>query len=357
MNPIPPFRFSLDAEEEAAVLRTLRSGEIAVGADIEQFELDLADQTGVAAAAAVSSGFAALHLALIALGVGNGDEVLMPCVSTCAAIRNATVAVGAVPVFADTNHRDFNLDPESARQRITSRTRAIIAPHHTGIVSRIDALNALGVPVIEDCAQAIGASLQGKPVGSLSTLAVFSFYATKLLTTVDGGAVASDRTDLIDTVRDRRYYSGNWDSTPRFNYKMQNLGAALGRVQLRKLGGSIERRRRIAAIYAGALAEAGAPAEAGIHHDEGAVVYRFAFRVSSGTRDAVCAALQREGLPCRPEVGFLTPDVSAFPAARRLASEVLTLPTYPAITDAEVESIASTLTRVLRVEGDWTFAP
>jgi dTDP-4-amino-4,6-dideoxygalactose transaminase len=353
MKPIRPFRLVLDAEEEDAVLRSLRSGEMAMGPDIEEFERDLAREAGVSAAAAVSSGFAALHLALIALGVGRGDEVIMPCVSTCAAIRDATLAVGAVPVFADTNARDFNLDPESARNRITSRTRAIIAPHHLGIVSRMDALNALGLPVIEDCAQAIGATFQGKPAGSLSTLSIFSFYPTKLLTTVDGGAVAGDRADLIDSVRDRRYYGGRWDSTPRFNYKMQNLGAALGRVQLRKLRASIERRNRIGAIYARALAEGGAPAEAVLHHDPGAVVYRFAFRMSKKRQLAVRAALEGEGIPCRTEVGFLAPDVTAFPAAERLASEVLTLPTYPALADAEVESIAAALTRVLRAEGDW----
>jgi len=354
MTPIPDFRLALDAEGEAEVLRTLRSGQVAVGPDIEHFEEALAHQAGVAAAVAVSSGFSALHLALIALGVGEGDEVLMPCVSTCAAIRNAAIAVGAVPVFADTNRFDFNLDPESARERITSRTRAIIAPHHTGIVSRIDLLNALGIPVIEDCAQAIGASLHGNPVGSLSTLSVFSFYATKMLTTVDGGAVAGDRTDLIATVRDRRYYGGSWDSTLRFNYKMQNLGAALGRVQLRNLKHSIERRRLIGGIYARALVDAGAPPETVVQGAEGAVVFRFAFRVASGRRPMVLAALEREGIPGRPEVGFLTPDRSAFPAAERLASETVTLPTYPALTDEEVGSIAATLTRVLRSEAHWT---
>jgi dTDP-4-amino-4,6-dideoxygalactose transaminase len=355
MTPIRPFRLSLDSDEEAAVLATLRSGEIAAGPDIELFERELAAEVGVADAAAVSSGFAALHLALIALGVGNGDEVIMPCVSTCAAIREAARAAGAVPIFADSNRDDFTLDPGSVRDKITSRTRAVIAPHHTGVVSRMDALNAFGIPVIEDCAQAIGATSRGKPVGSLSTLSVFSFYATKLLTTVDGGAVASDRADLVATVRDRRYYGGQWDSTPRFNYKMQNLGASLGRVQLRKLRSSIERRNWIGAIYARAFAESGAPPAALPHRDPEGIDYRFAFRVPRDRRDAVREALEREGIPCRPEVGFLTPDASQFPAAERLAAEVLTLPTYPALTDDEVAAVASAFERVLRAQDDWTF--
>lgn len=354
MNPIRPFRLSIDAEEEAAIIGNLRSGEIAIGRDIEEFEEELARETGVAAAAVVSSGFAALHLALIALGVSEGDEVIMPCVSTCAAIRDAALAAGAVPVFADTNSSDFNLDPEDVRDRITNRTRAIIAPHHIGIVSQMDALNAFGISVVEDCAQAIGATFNGKPVGSLSTLSIFSFYATKLLTTIDGGAVGSDCADLIAMVRDRRYYGGKWDSTPRFNYKMQNLGAALGRVQLRKLRASIERRNWIGAIYARALGDSGAPAEAVLRYEPGAIVFRFGFRAPRARRDAVRAALERQGIPCRAEVGFVAPDPSAFPAAERLTAEVLTLPTYPALTDAEVEAIASALTRVLRAEGEWT---
>jgi dTDP-4-amino-4,6-dideoxygalactose transaminase len=351
---ICPFRLSLGEEEEAAVLGVLRSGQIAVGPEIEEFERDLASEVEVSAAAAVSSGFAALHLALLTLGVRQGDEVIMPCVSTCAAIRDATWAAGAVPIFADTNGDDFNLDPKSVGEKLAARTRAIIAPHHIGIVSRMDELNAFEVPVIEDCAQAIGATFRGKPVGSLSTLSVFSFYATKLLTTIDGGAVASDRTQLIDTVRDLRYYGARWDSTPRFNYKMQNLGASLGRVQLRGLRSSIARRQRIGAIYSQALTNGGAPAEASLHRDPESIVYRFGFRMASARREAVRMALEREGIPCRTEVGFLAPNPADFPAAERLAAEVLTLPTYPALTDDEIDFIATTLTRILRAEADWT---
>jgi perosamine synthetase len=354
MIPIAPFRLSLDAEEEAAALGVLRSGSIAAGPDIEEFERDLAVAIGVAATAAVSSGFASLHLALLALGVGDSDEVIMPCVSTCAAFRDAARAAGAVPVFADTNRHDFNLDPESVREKITNRTRAIIAPHHIGIVSRMEELNAFGIPVIEDCAQAIGATFRGKLAGSLSAISVFSFYATKLLTTIDGGAVASDRADLVESVRDRRYYGGMLDSTPRFNYKMQNVGAAIGRVQLRKLRSLIERRNRIGAIYARALADSGAPAVALLQHDTEGVAYRFAFRLPTAKQSAVRNALERVGVPARPGVAFLAPNASAFPAAETLASEVLTLPTYPALTDDEVEVIASALTNA--VGGvEWSF--
>jgi dTDP-4-amino-4,6-dideoxygalactose transaminase len=352
MTPIRNFRLALDSEEEAAVLGALRSGELAIGADIDVFEHELARETGVAAAAAVSSGFAALHLALVALGVGDGDEVIMPCVSTCAAIRDAARAAGAIPVFADTNRDDLNIDPASVRECITPRTRAIIAPHHLGIISDIDALKDYGVPVIEDCAQAVGVAFRGRPVGSLGTLSIFSFYATKLLTSIDGGAVAGDP-DLIATVRDRRYYGGHWDDTPRFNYKMQNAGAALGRVQLRKLHASNERRNAIGATYASALADCGAPAGTMLHRDPDGVRYRFGFRVRADRRAAVREALEQVGVPSRPEVGFLTADTTRFPAAAQLAAEVLTLPTYPALTDDEVERIASTLRRVFATQENW----
>lgn len=328
MTVIPPFRLGLGEEEEAAVLAVLRSGQIAAGPDIEAFEQELAAAVGAGHAAAVSSGFAALHLALLALGIRPGDEVIMPCVSTCAAIRDATLAAGGVPVFADTNRDDFNLDPAAVAKRLTARTRAIISPHHTGVVSRVEEMMRFGLPVIEDCAQAIGGVVR-------STLAVFSFYATKLMTTIDGGAVAGGRADLVDRVRDLRYYAGAWDAQPRFNYKMQNIGAALGRVQLRRLPAMLARRKAIAFVYRQRI-----PASAVVEVD---VFYRFAFRVHPEQQARVLAEL-----PCRREIGFLAPDPESYPAARQLASELLTLPCYPSMTDAEVEAVANALAAVFR---------
>lgn len=341
---IPPFRPDLGVEEEAAVLDAFRRGQLAIGPDIERFEQELASYIGVSGSAAVSSGFASLHLALLALGVVEGDEVIVPCVSTCAAVRDAVHAARAVPVFADTNRDDFNLDPDDVRARITSHTCAIIAPHHIGIVSRIDELNALGVPVIEDCAQAIGAERDGRRAGSLTRISVFSFYTTKLLTTIDGGAVASDDAALVEKVRDLRHYAGKWDSSPRFNYKLQNIGAALGRVQLRRLDAAIARRRAIAETYLAALPDP----SISLTRDPQSVVYRFAFRVDPTKRETIRAALEREGVPCRSEVEFLTPNRNGFPAADQLSNEVLTLPTYPAMTDEEVGHAASALARVFQ---------
>jgi perosamine synthetase len=348
MTTIPPFRLTIDAEEEAAVLGVLRSGQVAAGADIERFERALGEMIGVGHVAALSSGFASLHLALLALGIKAGDDVILPAVSTCAAMRDAIHAAGAVPVFADTNRTDFNLDPEAVRRKIGTRTRAIIAPHHTGIPCRIEELNALGLPVIEDCAQALGATVGGKPVGSLSAVSVFSFYATKLATTVDGGAVASDRTGIVERVRDLRYYGGCSDAQPRFNYKMQNLGAALGRIQLRKLAAANGRRRSIADTYRTAWSQGGGEPDALLQRDPASVDFKFALRVLAEKRDEFREQFVQRGIPCRPEVDFYAPDPEAYPAARQLRAEVLTLPTYPALTDDEVRHIAASLTDVLR---------
>jgi dTDP-4-amino-4,6-dideoxygalactose transaminase len=348
MNRVPAFRLALNAEEEAVIVAVLRSGQIALGPDIEQFERELGAAVGVGHVAAVSSGFASIHLSLAALGIGSGDEVIVPCGSTCAAIRDATFAAGGVPVFADTNATDFNLDPARVEQRMTRRTRAIISPHHTGILSPITELMRLGVPVIEDCAQAVGAWAGARPAGSLSTLSVFSFYATKLLTTVDGGAVAGNQGDLVERVRDLRYYGGSWDGRPRYNYKMQNLGAALGRVQLKGLGIALARRQMIAAAYRKALADCGAPPDSAVMGNDGGVCYRFAFRVPATHQGRIREELERRGVPCRREMEFLASDPEAYPAARRLVSEVLTLPTYPALTDVEVEFISTVLVDVVR---------
>jgi len=136
----------LDAADRAAIEAAVTSGAIAAGPDIASFEADLASTVKVGGAVAVSSGFAALHVCLAALGIARGDDVIVPCVSTCAAIRNAVLAVGARPIFADTNRLDFSLSAASVAKRMTPCTRAIIAPHHTGIPADIDALRAFGVP-------------------------------------------------------------------------------------------------------------------------------------------------------------------------------------------------------------------
>jgi perosamine synthetase len=336
---IPNARPYLDEADNQALQMVLASGAIADGDEIPQFEAEFAAFVGCKGGVAVSSGFAALHLCLAALNIGPGDEVIVPCVSTCHAIRNAVLAVGAKTVFADTNRRDFNLSLESVSKKISRTTRAIIAPHHTGIPSNVHAINKLGVPVIEDCAQALGGSLDGRPLGSIGFASIFSFYATKLMTTVDGGMVTSQSTEFLERVRDLRYYRGKRDQSLRYNYKLQNLHAHLGRTQLVKLPHFLERRRIIAGRYLELLESLGYPRGLSLHHQvKDAVYYRFGLRLPTALREKSIGELRNRYVPFSTEVEFLTDkDPVECPNACRLSEKVLTFPTYPALTDAEVE--------------------
>ena len=331
----------LDEADNQAMQRIIASGWIADGNDINSFESEFAAFVGSRGGVAVSSGFAALHLCLVALNIVPGDEVIVPCVSTCPAIRNAVLAVGATPVFADTNELDFCLSVKSVAARIGLNTRAIIAPHHTGIPSDVNALNGHGVPVIEDCAQALGATLSDRPLGSIGFASVFSFYATKMITTVDGGAVMSHSADFLERVRDLRYYRAKRDRSLRYNYKMQNLHAALGRTQLVKLPYFVERRRRIAGGYLQLFESLGYPRSVSLHHQvRGAVYYRFGLRLPAALRDKWIRELRNRDIPFGTEVEFLTDkDPAQYPNACRLSEEILTFPTYPALTDATVEQL------------------
>jgi perosamine synthetase len=346
---IPSGRPYLDEADNQAIQKALASGAIADGDEITSFETEFAAFVGCNGAVAVSSGFAALHLCLIALNIGPGDEVIIPCVSTCPAIRNAALAVGAKPVFADTNKVDFNLSFHSVAGKVNRNTRAIIAPHHTGIPSDVHALNALGVPVIEDCAQALGASLRGRPLGSIGFASIFSFYATKMITTVDGGMVVSHSADFLERVRDLRYYRGKADRSLRYNYKLQNLHAALGRTQLVKLPHFLERRRLIAGRYLELLESLGYPRSLSLHHPvKGAVYYRFGLRLPTVLRGNLIGELRKRQMPFSTEVEFLTDkDPVEYPNACRLSENVLTFPTYSALTDAEIELLVQEIGRAL----------
>jgi perosamine synthetase len=346
---IPNARPCIDETDKQAMQRVIDSGWIADGDEITSFELELAAFMGSKGGVAVSSGFAALHLCLAALNVGPGDEVIVPCISTCPAIRNAVLAVGAKPVFADTNKVDFNLSFDSVSHKITRNTRAIIAPHHTGIPSDVLALNALGVPVIEDCAQALGASLRGRPLGSIGFASIFSFYATKMITTVDGGMVVSHSADFLERVRDLRYYREKTDRSLRYNYKLQNLHAALGRTQLVKLPHFLERRRIIADRYLELLDSLGYPRSLSLHHQvKGSVYYRFGLRLPTALREKCVGEVRKRHMPLDTEVEFLTDkDPAQYPNACHLSENVLTFPTYPALTNAEVEVLVQEIGNAL----------
>jgi dTDP-4-amino-4,6-dideoxygalactose transaminase len=329
----------------AAVARAVRSGQVAQGPEVAAFELELARWLGVDAVAAVSSGSAALELALRALGIGPDHEVVVPTYA-CDALHHAVRRCGATPVLADADPATLGLDAADARRRRTRRTGAVIVPHPFGLAVDLAPYRALEVPVVEDCAQALGVRVGGRPAGSLGDLAVCSFYATKLLTTGEGGAVAGPAA-LVARARDAREYDEREDLAERFNYKLTDLQAALGRSQLGRLAQFLARRRRVAARYRAHLG--GLPLElppdgAGSH-----AYHRFVV-VLDRPVEPVIAHLARRGVVARRPVFrplHRALGLSGYPVADRLWARALSLPCYPALADDEVDRVAAALVEAL----------
>jgi len=245
---IPHSRPTLGPEAAQAVFDVISSGYIAEGSAVEEFEQSFAKYLNIRHAVATNSGTSALHLALLALEVGPGDEVIIPSY-VCSALLNAVNYTGATPVLADICPRTFNLEAADVKKRITDRTTAIIVPHLFGLAADLDALLALDVPIIEDCAQAVGAAYAQRPAGTFGAAAVFSFYATKVITTGEGGMVVTNSREIAGRIRDLKIYDQKDNYKIRFNYKMTDIQATLGLNQLQRLDAFIRRRKAIAEQY------------------------------------------------------------------------------------------------------------
>lgn len=269
---IPVARPMLGEEEAAAAAAVILSGWVAQGPRVAEFERAMAERVGAAHAVAVSSCTAGLHLALAVLGLGPGDEVIVPSLSFIAT-ANAARYVGATPVFADVDDATQNLTPETIAAAITSATRAVILVHQAGIPADIEAVselcNAHGIEVIEDAACAIGSTYRGQLIGTHSDLVVFSFHPRKVITTGEGGMITTSRTEWATRVRRLREHGMSVSAADRhqsrqpvvesyletgFNFRMTDIQAAVGLVQLGRLDPLVQRRRMLAERYQELLA-------------------------------------------------------------------------------------------------------
>jgi dTDP-4-amino-4,6-dideoxygalactose transaminase len=345
---IPHSRPTLGDDEARAAAAAVASGQVAEGPAVAAFEQALAGRLGVAQAVAASSGTAALHLVLAAMGVGPGDEVVIPSF-VCTALLNAVNYTGAAAVIADIDPATLNLDPRDVQRRLTRRTRAVIVPHMFGLPADLEGFLGLGVPIIEDCAHSVGAVHGSRPAGAWGQAAVFSFYATKVLAAGEGGMVATSDPSLAARVRDLKAYDRRDDYRVRFNYKLTEMQAAVGRVQLGRLDDFIRRRRGIAARLRAAFERT----SVGLPPDIPGHIY-FRFVVDLGAESgALIGKARAAGVGCERPVH--TPlhrllGTGGCPRTERAWRQCFSVPIYPSLSDAELDRIVAILPRLLSDE-------
>jgi dTDP-4-amino-4,6-dideoxygalactose transaminase len=332
---IPHSRPTLGSEDVRAVCEALESGHLSEGPRVAAFEKAVASRLGRAAGVAASSGTAALALGLRALGVGPGDEVVLPAYA-CSALGHAVRFAGASPVLADVGD-DLALDPEAAAHLVGERTRALVVVHPFGHPVRLGPFLEWGVPIVEDCAQALGATLDGRPAGSLGAVAVCSFYATKMIAAGEGGMLVSDGEAVLTRARAMR--GGSGALTGAFNHKLSDLAAALGLAQLGRLDAFVARRREIAERYDAAFAGTGIripEREAGSEP----CFSRYVVRVPEASCFIV-TLLERGVEAKRPIADPLVAGAGAddLPEAARAFAECVSLPIYPSLADGEIAHV------------------
>lgn len=363
-NPPVPF---LDLSAQFAGLRDewLHSiaeigsrGSFILGPNVSSFEQEFAEFTGTGAAVALANGTDALVLSLKALGIGNGDEVITTPY-TFFATAEAINHVGATPVFADIRLDDFNIDPDKVRAAITDRTRAIIPVHLFGCPADMNALLELArdhhLQIIEDCAQACGATSNGKRVGSLGTMGTFSFYPTKILACYgDGGMVTTDDPVLIERLRKLRNHGaiGSFiHDEVAYNSRLDEVQAALLRLKLTAVEASIAARRRVAAMYEDFFAGADVTTPGGAGH-----VYNL-YTIRSRHRDRIRRHLEEarigfsvcypQPLHLQPVYQYLGYKPGDLPQSETAATESISLPVFPEMLPEQVEIVSEVLKAAL----------
>jgi dTDP-4-amino-4,6-dideoxygalactose transaminase len=355
---IPIARPQLGAEEESAVLDVMRSGVLTQGERTRAFEEGFASAMGAAYGVATSNGSTALYLALLAHGVGPGDEVITSPL-TFIATANAIKHTGAVPVFADVDD-SLNLDCSAAARLMSPRTKALVAVHLHGNPADMDAFaqltEARGVHLIQDACQAVGATIDGRPLGAFGT-AVYSFYATKNITTGEGGMVITNDPRVARRcarLRHQAYSDRPYEHDEAgYNFRMTEIQAAIGLVQLGRLEGITDSRRRHAALYDRSVSRwyrrpRVAPGSGHVYH-------QYTLRVPAGwSRDEVRLQLHQMGvatgvyypLPLHLQTPYLSDHNAPCPEAESAAKDMVSVPVHPGLSDDEGMSVVAALNSI-----------
>jgi perosamine synthetase len=336
-GPIPLSSLSLSAIERTYVNRAMADGMLSsTGPFVRAFERAFAERIGVRHVVATNSGTSALELVMWALGIGPGDEVIVPAL-TFAAPASVIIHTGARPVFCDIDQESWTLDPKQVAQAITPNTKAILAVDILGHPCDYNALEAFGIPVIEDAAEAHGACYFDRPVGSLGIASVFSFFANKSIAAGEGGCVGTDDADLAARLRMlnnfgidplRRY----WHLEAGFNYRMTNLTAAVALGQVERWDELMAGRARVAAAYDAGLSKADITRRPRAAWAREAV---WLYTIATEHRASILASCERRGIDAR-EIWPILPESPAFrgfattsyPVAQRVAATAMWLPTW-----------------------------
>lgn len=360
MSPefIPPAKPIIGDDERKAVEAVLASGQLAQGSEVASFEQEFSQVLlDGRAAVAVNSGTSGLHLGLLAAGIGAGDEVIVPSF-TFAATANSVALTGATPVFADVDPDYYTLDPASVESKITDRTAAIMPVHLYGHPFDVDAIGALaskhGVKVFEDAAQAHGAAVNGRKVGTFGDFAMFSLYPTKNMTSGEGGMVSTGLADVERRLRllrnqgmERQYEN----ELVGFNARMTNIHAAIGRVQLTKVKGWTKTRQENAAFFDANIEGVITPKVAeGYEH----VYHQYTIRITDD-RDGFAKALREEynvgcgvyyPIPNHRLAPFQTSD--ELPVTEVSAASVLSLPVHPSLSQDDLDRIVTAVNAIAK---------
>jgi perosamine synthetase len=361
LKTIPVAAPQIEDEEKAAVMSVLSSGQLAQGPITEAFEREFAEWCGVAHAVAVNSGTAALHLLMLAHGLGEGDEVITSPF-TFVASANAALFVGARPVFVDIERETYCLDPALVEAAITPRTRAIMPVDLYGHPAQVEELREIayrrGIMLFEDACQAHGAAIGGRKAGGLGVDATFSFYPTKNMTTAEGGMVTTGDASIAEKVGVLRQHGAAQryhHDLLGYNFRMTDIAAAIGREQLAKLDRFNERRRRNASVLDEQLA--GTPGVVTPRERRG---YRHVYHqytvLIEGDRDRFAERLRELGVGTavhyavpvhrQPLYAGLGYGEVSMPVAEHAAEHVLSLPVHPSLSDSDLDRIVDAVRKV-----------
>lgn len=328
----------------------IRSFQIAQGRFVKELQNEFCKKFGIRYACASSSGTTALHLALRALNITEGDEVIIPSY-TCTSLLDVVNYVNAIPTIVDIDPETFNITCNTIKKKISKRTKAIIVTHTFGFPADIDEILKLGVPVIEDCAHSIGSTYKGRPIGLKGIVSIFSMYATKMLAAGEGGMVCTNDKRIAETLEDLNNPNMRNVYRVRYNYKMSDLTAGLALNQLRKLDFFVKYRRFIAEQYKKHLSLLPVKFQR-ILPETNPNYYRFI--VCSHKANELINFTQAEGVLCdRPiykPLHHYTADTE-FPETDYLWKNAVSIPIYPALKDKEVSKIIDTLTKAFEYYG------